>query len=206
MSTGAAREIIYDAARTSRPLSQNASTNDCHRCFVCNLITLASASQLLHNYCLIKQNDLILYVCAECDRTRLPVIYSHFSVAPNNNMQAHARIYLVAVALCARELGRWLCIVCVWSGWGSVFWQKLWPRRIHTLSARSARHCCEVIVAAITGNWLYSEIFMPAHVLTGVHQAASGLKSAALNKPFLTSSISHSEIFSPLQHTRNEIS
>lgn len=150
MSTGAARQIIYDAARTRRPLSQNANTNDCRRCFVCNLITLASASQLLRNYCLIKQNDLILYVCAVCDRTRLPVIYSHFSVAPNNNMQAHARIYLARESG-ARTLG---CIVCVSGLVGALCFGKSFDRAAFTLtlSARSARHCCEVIVVAITGN------------------------------------------------------
>jgi len=73
--------------------------------FVCNLITLARRSQLLHNYCLIKQNDLIFHVqCATARACKLSaqcvrVIYGHFSVAPNNNMQAHARIYLVSSRL-----------------------------------------------------------------------------------------------------------
>jgi hypothetical protein len=157
--------------------------------FVCNLITLARRSQLLHNYCLIKQNDLIFHVqCATARACKLSaqcvrVIYGHFSVAPNNNMQAHARIYLVSsrscslsvtlCSVCARAvLGRWLCIVCLCCR-GSVL-AKLWPRHIHTLWARSARHCCESYCGSNYWKLTLQKYLCPLTSWRGVHQTGWG--------------------------------
>lgn len=99
--------------------------------------------------------------------------------------------------MCARAvlgLGRWLtlCIVCLCLL--PLFWQKLWPRHIHTLWARSARYCCEVIVVAITGNWLYRNIYAHSRPDVGsirLHGAAIAVAQSLLSPKaiFLTGEI-----------------